>query len=522
MASVVDSSASGDLLDSIYCNYPIGTILIWKTSRRNEGQLRRKLHILPPFSPKNRYIYFLIDGQQRLSVLWHFLRGAAASVVNADGRHVDFGCVYFDPRPTERPFIYRKRIPGTLAERVIPVVDLLSSGWRHRVRGHGIRAMNHIEECRRRLLSYDALLVFCETSELTEVRQSFVRINSLGMRIGAVDRAFARAAKFDMRGLVRDARARLKHGFDRVPSTTILQTVALALGGRDVGERAIDAMVSKLETKESERARFHRLWPALREAFEMAADYAFYELGVQNFDFLPSEPMMTFLSLFFFSNHNVRPSRAAKGRLRQWFWATVVGARYTGRGYRPNILADADFAVRLARSPKAKNPTLKVTVPRYKLRDTEYGRPGPVSNAFFILLRLNRPRYLEDGALIPLGEISNRKDSRDKHHIFPQGLLKHYGVAPERFNSILNICYLVARENRSVGKRPPRRYLEDVPRNNRARTLAMRSHFIPSKEGRGPWARSIKRGFKVFIEDRTQLLVRAFERQAGSRLFERD
>ena len=254
----------------------------------------------------------------------------------------------------------------------------------------------------------------------------------------------------------------------------------------------------------------------------MAADYAFYELGVPNFDFLPSEPMMTFLSLFFFSNHNARPSRAVKRRLRQWFWATAVGARYTGRGYRPNILADADFALRLARSPKAKNLTLKVTVPRYKLRDTEYGRPGPVSNAFFVLLRLNRPRYLEDGALIPLGEISNRKDSRDKHHIFPQGLLRQYGVSPERFNSILNICYLVARENRSVGKRPPRRYLEDVPRNNRARTLAMRSHFIPSKEGRGPWDRSIKRGFKVFIEDRARLLVRAFERQAGARLFERD
>lgn len=26
-----------DLLDSIYRNYPIGTILVWKTGRRNEG-----------------------------------------------------------------------------------------------------------------------------------------------------------------------------------------------------------------------------------------------------------------------------------------------------------------------------------------------------------------------------------------------------------------------------------------------------------------------------------------------------
>jgi uncharacterized protein with ParB-like and HNH nuclease domain len=82
-----------DLLDSIYRNYPIGTVLVWKTSRRNEGELRKQLHILPPFNPANRDIYFLIDGQQRLSVLWHFLQGVAASVTNARGKVVNFGSV---------------------------------------------------------------------------------------------------------------------------------------------------------------------------------------------------------------------------------------------------------------------------------------------------------------------------------------------------------------------------------------------------------------------------------------------
>src|SRR5688500_14095301 len=62
-----------DLLDSIHQKYPIGTILIWKTDRRNENQLRKHYHILPHFDPKNQDIYFLIDGQQRLSVLWHLL-----------------------------------------------------------------------------------------------------------------------------------------------------------------------------------------------------------------------------------------------------------------------------------------------------------------------------------------------------------------------------------------------------------------------------------------------------------------
>jgi hypothetical protein len=511
-----------DLLDSIYRNYPIGTILIWKTNRRNEGQLRQHLHILPHFNPANPDVYFLVDGQQRLSVLWHVMRGEAASVLNADRKEVHFGHIFFDPYTpnAEAPFIYRKRLQGEMAERLVPVVDMLSDGWRHRIRSHGVRALGRIEECRDRILNYKALMVFCETNELAEVRETFVRINSLGMRIGAADRAFARASKFNMRSLVRDAQSRLGHGFDRISAQTVLQTIALTMGGRDVGERAIDSMISKLEKDTQERARFERLWPVLRESFGHAVDYVVYEFGVANLGFLPSEPMITTLALFFFHNRNARPSKAAKRRLQKWFWATAVGARYSGRGHRPNILADASFAERLATNPRAQ-AAFKVRVPLHLLRTTEYGRPGPLSNAFFCLLRLKRPRYLEDGAEIPLGEISTRSNRSDKHHVFPRALLSRYGIGPDRFNCILNICYLVARENQRVGQRAPKHYLDDVPRNRRALALALKSHLIPSSNGEGVWDRSIKRGFKAFLDARARLLVKAFEAQAGMRLFER-
>lgn len=510
-----------DLLDSIYRNYPIGTILIWKTGRRNEGQLRKQLHILPHFNPANRDIYFLIDGQQRLSVLWHFLRGEATSVTNADGKDVHFGSVYFNPYAADDDelFLYRTRPAGDLAKQLVPVVDILSSGWRHRVRNHGVRPLRRVKECRQRILNYKALFVFCETNELSRVRDTFVRINSLGMRIGAADRAFARASKFDMRGLVRDAQSRLRHGFNRISREIILQTIALALGAGDIGERAIDAMISRLERDDEERAHFERIWPMLREAFGVAADYAVYELGVPNFDFLPSEPMLGTLALFFRHNRNARPSRAAKHRLQKWFWATAVGARYTGRGHRTNLLADAAFAERLAANPQT-HAAFRVAVPLFTLSSTEYGRPGPLSNAFFCLLRHHRPRYLEDGSPIPLGEISSRRNRSDKHHIFPRALLSRHGFRPERFNSILNICFLVARENQRIGHRAPRYYFDDVPRSRRAKNLALRSHLIPDVSNEGIWDRSIKRGFKAFLQERARLVARAFERQAGMRLFE--
>lgn len=511
-----------DLLDSLYWHYPIGTILVWKTNRRNEGELRKRLHILPHYNPRNEHIWFLIDGQQRLSVLWHFLRGQAAVVTNADGRQINFGNVYFNPysQDGERLFLYRTRVAGDLADQLVPVVDLLSSGWRHRVRSHGARAFRRIEDCRQKILEYHALFVFCETNDKEEVRESFVRINSLGTPIGAADRAFARASKFKMRDLVREVESQLKHGFDRIARTTILQTTALALGARDLGERAIDSMISKLEKSDLDRRRFNRAWPRLREAFLKAADFLVYELGVPNFGFLPSEPMFTILTLFFYHNGSVRPSRAARRHLKRWFWATAVGARYTGRGYRPNVIGDAAFVERLASNHKAHASAI-AKVPLSKLRFVEYRRPGPVSNGFFCLLRLARPRYLEDGSEIPRGEISSRSNRSDKHHIFPKAVLDRHGIGPDKQNSILNICYLVARENQSVGQRAPLRYFADVPRNARARSTSMRSHLIPSKTGSGIWDASVKRGFKTFLDDRARLVARAFERQAGAPLFER-
>jgi len=512
-----------DLLDSIYRNYPIGTILIWKTHRRNEGQLRKKFHILPAFNSANQHIYFLIDGQQRLSVLWHFLRGEPSTVKNADGKAVDFGKIYFDPYSVNgaSPFSHRNRVPSDLVARLVPVVDLLSPSWRRRIGRHGLRAIKRIEDCRRCILNYQAILEYCETDDRSEVRETFIRINSLGMRISAADKAFARASRVDLRSNVREAQGLLKHGFDRVRRTTILQTMALSLGIRDLGERAIDSMITKLETQEKERARFDRAWPKLRRALATAADFFVYDLGVPSFEFLPSEPMLVVLTLFFYHNESARPSRAVKRRLRQWFWATAVGARYTGRGYRPNILSDAAFAEKLASNAKA-HASLKVSVPIHNVLRTEYGRPGPLSNAFLCLLRLNRPRYLEDGSEIPLGEISNRGNQNEKHHIFPRGLLSRYGIGPEKFNSIANICYLVARENQRVGQRAPKSYMQDVPRSEHSRARALHSHYIPLlKEGRGILDRSVKRGFKAFLRERAWVLAKAFEKQCGMRLFER-
>jgi len=177
---VWNASKVCDLLDSLYFQYPIGTILVWQTDRKNETQLRKNLHILPQYDPANSEVLFLIDGQQRLSVLWNLLRGQPAQVVNSSGKSIHFGNIYFNPYATdgERHFHYRAQISGDLTAKLVPVVDLLAIGWRRRIGKHGKRVMKRLEDCRIRILQYPVFFVYCQTTSLEEVRETFIRINS--------------------------------------------------------------------------------------------------------------------------------------------------------------------------------------------------------------------------------------------------------------------------------------------------------------------------------------------------------
>jgi hypothetical protein len=504
------------LLDSIFKGYPIGSAMVWRTSPKNEHLLRKTLHILPPFNESNREIWFLIDGQQRLSVLWQVLRGDGHSVANSRRETIDFGRIYFDT--DAETFLYRI---GPAPDTAVPVVYLLSPRWRSRLSHLGTRRLQRVGRCRRQLLDYRVWLTFLDDTPLEYVRESFVRVNSLGTPIGTADRAFARAARMDLRGLVRETKQPLPAGFDSMSDESILTTAAMVLGQTDIGGRAIDALVEKVDADDGAAATLRRQWPRIRTALGLAIDHLRTNFGVANHGFLPSPYVVAILAVFFYHNELRRPSSAASGEIRRWFWATVVGSRYAGRGFRPNLTGDAKFMARLATNGRARF-ILQERVPLYVVQRADYSRPSMLTDGYFCLLRLQRPRYLEDAQPIPEDLIASRANRHDKHHIFPRQQLVNVGIRRSDYNSIANICFLVARENQMIGSRQPRRYLQDVPRSGRVRARALRSQLIPDSDDAGLWDANLKRAFRTFVKARTRLIARAFEAAAGARLFARE
>lgn len=503
------------LLDSIYKGYPIGSAMIWRTGKNNAHHLRHSdMHALPGFDQsQNQHILFLIDGQQRLSVLYQVRRGE--KIFNSNGREIRFGDIYFTLEDEERRFVYLRRPDPTIHFKA---TTILSERWRQAFRKLPKGKREELKACRGRLLDYRIFLTFVKTRELADVRETFIRINTQGMRITEADRAFSSASRVKPLHRFRQLCQRLPLGYADIDKAVYWTTLVLIRGIEDLGQKAFARLTKQIETTEDGELWFQRHEPKVAESIKLACDYLTNRLRVFDFSLLPYENMIAMLALFFYWNNRAQPSRHQREQIRRWFWHTAVLKRYAGSGYRRNLLSDAKLFKSLGQSRRG---TYVVTerAPGSSLLSEDYRRGSALSRAFQLLLAAHGPRYITNGDEIPLGPVASSSNAKELHHFWPRDLLKKQKVAARRYHALCNICYLVAHDNRSFGAQPPRKYLEKFRREPHF-ARSMRSHLIPHDRESAIWDAQVKRGFKRFIADRSRLIQRAFNQEAGAKLFE--
>ena len=133
---VWDARRAAKLFDSIYQNMPIGSLFLWEMDRKSANLIQQSAEVLPAFNSANKHIWFVIDGQQRLSVIH---RAFEAGVQENDaGREIDFGRLCFvvnahrsrDGNPENPPsVVYRKPID----RQFLSIHDILAPDWKGRM-----------------------------------------------------------------------------------------------------------------------------------------------------------------------------------------------------------------------------------------------------------------------------------------------------------------------------------------------------------------------------------------------------
>lgn len=516
---VWDGPKAAKLLDSVYRQMPVGGLVVWDSSRKNRELLRVSGGLLPAYAPHNERVWFLLDGQQRLSVLHRIRVGDV--VQNGRRKGVDFHRVVFRVTDGNDESRFAYRLP--VNQQWVPLETVLASNWRTRLQGLTKGQLNRVKECRSRVLLYKLPITRVSTDDLDHARELFLRINSTGTPVGPADKAFARASEFDLRERAETAWSSLPSHFQGLSHEVMLQTRALIDGIEDVGERAMEQVAVLWNQKlQADRARagneFARTWLRQQQAMQRAIDFLYANFEVRHHNLLPSRYMVTTLALYFYQ-YPKRPTPFDAAQLKAWFWATALGQRYSGRGYRTNILKDASYLMKLGAEHTGEFKMDEWIEPSEILR-ASYGQRSSVSDAFWCLLLRRRPRSLLDGQELELDKLASAANAKHKHHFFPRALLKRWGVSNARINSVLNLCLIPADENCGFGAKHPSTYLSPY-KNERFFPRALRSHLLPDLrefEGRlaGPDL------FREFLRLRQQSVLAAFEQEAGIRLFSRE
>ena len=524
---VWDAGRAARLLDSIYRDMPIGSLFLWEMDRKSALLIRQSADVLPSFNSANSSILFVIDGQQRLSVIYQAFEGQVRQ--NDAGREIDFGRLCFVVKPDrDDPDAPRVAYRKPQGNEYVSVRDILATDWKPRMPSQAAWFRKRVQDFRDTILDYPMPIVTVRDASLDEIGEVFIRLNSQGMRITSADRAIALMGELDVRAMAEEIRRKVRDevfalpGIDPILMGFNLVAERPDLDGDPPKLEAIARRWSKrIEHDDSEKKRFRKVWHRFQRSFLVAVDYLHRRFPVHDESYLPSANMLATLTVFFY-HHPGPPTAHQAAQIRKWFWATGVAQRYSGRGYHRNIVADARFFERLARGGRARFVFRDYLDPVLDIQAAEYSSRSARTRAFFCMLAARGPRYLDDGQPIPLDSaVVSHANRRHRHHIFPQAQMKNR--FPSRvYNGLCNICFLVSQDNLSIGKKLPRSYLSDYRRDSQAQFKhVMRSHLIPVGQQAGVWERGVVKAFKAFRVERLKLICDEFEHQADTKLFRR-
>jgi hypothetical protein len=99
------------------------------------------------------------------------------------------------------------------------------------------------------------------------------------------------------------------------------------------------------------------------------------------------------------------------------------------------------------------------------------------TKTFVLLLANNSPKSLLSGKNIELDKVLQRYNRSEFHHIYPRAFLRDSGFEDVFINVLGNFCFLSAAENKSIGRKKPSVYVNELVGEDNGRAVALATAF---------------------------------------------
>ncbi len=452
-----DSDQVAFLMDSVYKQYPFGSLLLWRTRE----QLRHE-RSLGPFQLADRNpdypIDYVLDGQQRLTSLF----GVFQTEIEPDPA-IPWQDIYFDlnadVHAQESQFVALVR-EEVDQRRHFPLNTLFNSiPYRRATEQFGDADIIRIDEMQARFKEARIPYQLLTTEDRARVAIVFARINRTGVPLDTLQllTAWTWSEEFDLQQEFDDLRDELsRFGFAGVgeDSDLILRCCAAVLAGDAspgtlVGLRGSDV-----------RARFEEVTNGLMGAI----DFLRTNLQVQSLANLPFSTLLVPLSVFFASPRetHVRMTDAQRQRLVRWFWRSCFSRRFSS-GVLRNLKDDITAMTQLkAGRPNTLGDFAVLVTGEFFIQNVF--RVNTVNTKTFVLmLAQNRPLNFVSGQPVSLAEVLRDYNRSEFHHLYPRAFLTARGVPAAQQAPLANFAFLTKTDNVALGGVAPSVYRARMP-----------------------------------------------------------
>lgn len=552
------------LMRSIFLDYYIGSLLLWKGKKENfEALACESIYAYAEGDGDPEHI--VLDGQQRLTAMYYTFMAPDAPAPGRKNRYLYFiRADKFMEENYDDAFKYDWTLRGTnllgdvetqYQDHMFPLAVIGQTGWalpnwvqgyerywEERIKNAQAAGDGQAEEEAQRnsanALAFGehlkgiteqyqvAYIELDRDLELDKVCDIFTQVNSRGMRLDVFDliNALLRPKGLRLRHMWREAAQRLDFVSARRMNVYVLQVMSILrqaycspkylyylLPGQERQVREADGSLRK-EVLVPDTTDFERRWHQAVDSLERAINLLRHpqEFGAILSQYLPYVSILPAFAALQTEVRNLPAHRQldAQRKTRHWYWASVFLNRYSGsvestsaRDYLDVRAWFDDDAVEPALIAEFGERFRTIELRREKRRGTS------VYNGIFNLLVLAGARDWMTGNL-------PQHDDLDDHHIVPKAWGKEQNLG-DLVDSILNRTPLTGDTNRKViADRLPNEYLPELIAANGEAAVReiLESHFISPAAfdilSRNPFTTA---DFEAFLAERQRTIQDAIE-----------
>lgn len=551
-----------ELIRSIFMDYYIGTLLLWKGDKENFKML--SCESIYGFKDSLDPQHIVLDGQQRLTAIHYaffapeepFPKRSKEVIYLIDIRNLleeDYENFIRYEFLTNKNKRFLKDKSAQFESHTFPLGEMKGGSWgtsdwikEYRDYWQDKAEITNDEKEKEKFLDFvdgakifrsvieelfnDFYISYIELDhqiEVAKVCDIFTQINSKGVRLDIFDllNAMLRPKDVFLKQMWRDAEEQLDFTDTKKMKTYILQVMSVLEQAYCSSKylyylvpeskktiRKVDGskeQIVLIEDVEEFNERWHQSVRALKKAIESLKNPR--DFGAIKSAFVPYPSIIPAFAAIKEFVAETKPTNTldVNRKIRKWYWASIFTNRYSS-SVESTTAKDFMGLKKWFSDEEAVPDMIEEFINSFKHIDLKNDNPkgSAIYNAIFNLLVINEA---SDWSTFELPEYSELDD----HHIVPYSVFKEEGG--KAINSILNRTPISDSTNRHIIRnRMPHDYIQEMLDNNESKQVyqVFESHLVSRQAVdillRKPFT---KADFDEFLEERGRSIIEAIQTQ---------